>query len=363
MLFKEYDPLTDAMLQVMDNEGNIINPEWKPDITDEFVLECYKFMQFARTADLMAVSFQRQGRLYTYPPNLGQEAVACAVGKHIRPRDWLVPSFREMGAWLLKGAKPSDVYKYFGGFEDGSRFSEAPNFLPSVVPIASQLPHAVGIGFAINYKKMDSMVFTFAGDGATSEGDFHESLNFASLWKVPVLFVIQNNQYAISVPVKNQTRSKNLALKAIAYDIPSVKVDGNDFFALYKAVDEAVKHIRAGNGPVVMEAYTFRRGAHTTSDDPTLYRTSAEEQSWAERDPLKRLNGYLIARGLWHEEDDEPLIREYRKEVEKEFARYENAPPYHLEDAFIYMFKDMPNELKQQMDAYQAFAEWEEAQK
>jgi pyruvate dehydrogenase E1 component alpha subunit len=363
MLFKEFEPQKDKMFQVMDNDGNIINSKWKPDITDEFVLESYKFMNFARMADVMAVSFQRQGRMYTYPPNLGQEAIHCAIGKQVRKQDWLVSAFREMGLWLLKGAKLSDIFLYWGGYEDGSKFSGTPNMLPVSVPIASQLTHAVGIGYAINYRKEDSVVFAFVGDGGTSQGDFHEALNFGAVWKVPVVFVIQNNQYAISVPVAKQTASKNLAVKAVAYGMPGIKVDGNDFFAVYKAAEEAIKHAKSGKGPVLMEALTYRRGAHTTSDDPTLYRTDKEEKEWEEKDPLKRIRGYLASKGLWKEGDDEPLNEQYKKEVEKEFAVYENYPPYPVDDVFKYMFKDMPPDLIQQQMAYERFLKWQEAQK
>jgi pyruvate dehydrogenase E1 component alpha subunit len=363
MLFKEYDPQKDKMFQVMDNKGKIITPKWKPVITDDFVLECYKFMHFARLADLMAVSFQRQGRMYTYPPNLGQEAIATAVGKQIRKQDWLVPAFRELGSYLLKGGKLSDVFLYWGGFEDGSKFSGAPHFLPLSVPIGSQIPHAVGLGYAIKYRQEDGVVFAFVGDGGTSQGDFHEALNFAAVWKVPVIVIIQNNQYAISVSVKKQTVSKNLAIKAIGYGIPGIKVDGNDFFALYKATEEAIKHVKAGKGPVLIEALTYRRGAHTTSDDPTLYRTEKEEKEWEEKDPVKRLRNYLVSQGAWKEQDEEPLLEQYKKEIEKEFAVYENHPPYPVEDVFKYQFKDMPEELKQQQVAYEKFLQWREAQK
>jgi len=363
MVFKEYDPQKDKLFQVMDNQGKIITPKWKPEISDEFVLECYKFMQFIRTADLMAVSFQRQGRMYTYPPNLGQEAISTAVGKQMRKQDWLVPAFREMGTYLLKGGKLSDTFLYWGGFEEGSKFSGAPNFLPLSVPIASQLPHAVGIGYALKYRKEDGVVFAFVGDGGTSQGDFHEALNFGAVWKVPVVFIIQNNHYAISVPVNKQTATKNLALKAVAYGIPGVKVDGNDFFAVYKATEDAIKHAKEGNGPVLIEAVTYRRGAHTTSDDPSLYRPDKEEKEWEKKDPITRLKKYLITQKVWKEKDEEPLLAQYKKDVEKEFSVYENHKPYPIEDVFKYQFKDMPDDLKQQQVAYEKYVQWQEAQK
>ncbi len=361
-MFEKYNPLKNKVLNVMDDNGKIAVPGLKPDLSDEAVLEAYKFMLFARTADLMAVSYQRQGRMYTYPPNLGQEAIATAVGRIMRKQDWLVPAFREMAAWLSKGAKLSDIFLYWGGHEDGSRFSDAPNFLPSAVPIASQLVHAVGIGYSIKYKKEDSVVFAFVGDGGTSQGDFHEALNFAGVWQVPVVFIIQNNQFAISVPVQKQTASENLAIKACAYGIPGIKVDGNDFFAMYRAAQEAIAHAKAGKGPVLIEALTYRKGAHTTSDDPTLYRTKKEEEEWEQKDPVKRLRAYLTSNGSWKEDDDEPLLESYKKEVEKEFAVYENYPAYKLEDVFKYHYKDMPEDLRQQQASYEKFLKWQEAQ-
>lgn len=362
-MFKEYNPLEDKMLQVMDDNGKITAPGLKPTITDDELVDVYKKMQFARTLDLMMVSFQRQGRMYTYPPNWGQEAISAAAGKIMRTRDWLVPAFRELGAWLAKGAKLKDIFLYWGGHEDGSKFSGAPNFLPPSVPIASQLIHAAGIGFAINYKKEDSVVFAVVGDGGTSEGDFHEALNFASVWKVPVIFIIQNNQFAISVPVKMQTASKNLALKSVSYGMPGLKVDGNDFFAMYAALSESVEYARKGNGPVLIEAVTFRRGAHTTSDDPSLYRTEEEEKKWEAKDPVNRLRAYLVSQKLWKEEDDDPLIEEYKKKIEREFIEYENYPPYKLEDVFKYQYKDMPEDLKKQQVEYEKFLNWKEARK
>lgn len=364
MLFDEYDPINDKLFQVMDNNGKITAPQWKPDISDEMVLESYKFMLFARTADLMSVSYQRQGRMYTYPPNLGQEAIAVGAGKLFRPQDWLVPAFREMGAWLLKGARLRDLFSLWGGFEDGNLNSNAPNFLPICVPIASQLPHAAGIAYALKYQKKEGAVFAFVGDGGSSQGDFHEALNFAAVWKAPVIFIINNNQYAISVPLKKQTASRNLAVKAVAYGIPGIKVDGNDFFAVYRAALEARNHADNGNGPALLECVTYRKGAHTTSDDPSLYRSSEEEQLWEERDPIKRLRAWLAERSLWKEEDEPALIDEYKKEIDKEFSIYENHAPYPVEDVFRFHYHDMPPDLKQQQISYEKFLNWrKEAQK
>jgi pyruvate dehydrogenase E1 component alpha subunit len=362
-LFETFDPLQDQMFQVMDNSGKIINAKWKPKMADQVVLDAYKHMHFARMADLMAVSYQRQGRMFTYPPNLGQEAIATAAGFVMEADDWLVPAFREMAAYLLKGATLKDLFLYWGGYEEGSKYSGAKHFLPSSVPIASQLPHAVGIGYAIKYKKEKSVVFAFVGDGGTSEGDFHEAMNFAGVWQVPVVVIIQNNQYAISVPVRKQTAAKSLAVKSLAYGVRGIQVDGNDFFALHASIAEAADRARSGGGPALIEAFTFRRGAHTTSDDPSLYRTEEEEKSWEERDPIKRLGQYLIGKKLWKETDDEPLLEKYKQEVEAQFKQYETFPPYPLEDVFQYMFKEIPPDLKQQQVDYQKYLNWKEGLK
>lgn len=231
-MFNEYNPIDNKVFQIIDDKGKVINKAMMPAVSDEKLLKAYKDMLFARTADLQIVSYQRQGRIYTYPPNYGQEAISGAVGAIIGDNDWLVPAFREMGAMLAKGVTLKELFLYFMGYEDGSKFQNAKKTLPISVPIASQLLHAAGIGYEIKYNKKDEVVFAFVGDGGTSEGDFHEAVNFAGVWKVPVVFIIQNNQYGISTPTRMQTASESLAIKAVAYGVKGIKVDGNDYFAM-----------------------------------------------------------------------------------------------------------------------------------
>src|ERR1035437_2442332 len=250
MLFKDFDPREDKILRIIDNEGIVINKELMPDLDDKTIINAYKSMLFSRTADEMAVSYQRQGRMYTYPPVFGQEAIQIAAGLLIRENDWLAPAFREMAIMLAKGVTLKEIFLYYMGNEQGSNFSNANHVLPICVPIGSKLLHATGIGYSIKYQKKDEVVFPFIGDGGTSEGDFSEALNFAEVWKVPVIFTIQNNQYAISVPVQSQTKSVNLAVKSLAFGLPGIKVDGNDFFAMYVAYKTAFEYARAGKGAV-----------------------------------------------------------------------------------------------------------------
>ena len=359
MIFDDFDPREDKILRVIDNEGVVINSELMPDIGDDTIIEAYKSMLFARTADEMAVSYQRQGRMYTYPPNLGQEAISAAVGMIMRDNDWLVPAFRELGAMLAKGVTMKEIFLYYMGNEEGNNFKNAHHMLPICIPIGTQLLHATGIGYAINFLKKDEVVFTFIGDGGTSEGDFSEALNFASVWKVPVVSTIQNNQYAISVPVRNQTKSINLAVKSCAFGLPGIKVDGNDFFAMYVAYKQAFKYAKAGNGPVLIEAYTYRKGAHTTSDDPTKYRTKEEEMEWDKADPLMRLKKFITNKGIWKENEEE-LLKKYKNNVDQQFTDAENFMPYQLNDVFDYMYVDMPDDLKKQKTDYEKFLKWKE---
>ena len=362
-MFEQFDPADDKMLQVIDNNGKVISKELMPHLSDDEMVKLYKDMLFVRTLDHMIVSYQRQGRVYTYPPNYGQEAIGVAAGAVLRHEDWLVPAFRELGAWLAKGVTMRDVFMFNMGFEEGVSFKDANHMLPSSVPIASQLLHASGIGYAIKYQKKDEMVMAFVGDGGTSEGDFHEALNFAGVWKVPVIFVVQNNQYAISVPVAMQTASINMAIKSKAYGIAGLKVDGNDIFAMLAAFRYAHEYTRKEQKPVLIEAVTYRRGAHTTSDDPTKYRTTDEEKLWDKRDPLRRMKLFLEKKKLWSDAEEKRLTDEYSKEIDRQFIETEETVQYPLEDIFKYMYSEMPQELRDQQVEHEKFLQWKNARK
>ncbi len=362
-MFDQFDPADDKMLQVIDNNGKVISKELMPKLSDDEMLKLYKDMLFVRSLDHMIVSYQRQGRVYTYPPNYGQEAIGVAAGAVLRHDDWLVPAFRELGAWLAKGATMKYVFMFNMGFEEGTKFAGANHMLPSSVPIASQLLHAAGIGYAIKYEKKDEVVMAFVGDGGTSEGDFHEALNFAGVWKVPVIFVVQNNQYAISVPVKMQTASINMAIKSKAYGIKGIKVDGNDIFAMLTAFRYAHEYARKESLAVLIEAVTYRKGAHTTSDDPTKYRTTEEEKKWDLKDPLRRMKLFLEKKKLWSDAQEEKLVDEYNKEIDRQFMETEQTVTYPLEDAFKYTYAEMPQELRDQQIEHEKFLQWKNGRK
>lgn len=351
MLFEQFDPLKNEMLQIMDPEGNIVRPELMPELDQATLMEIYRTMLFSRVIDTKALQYQRQGRMLTYAPNLGQEAAQAASIAATLPTDWIATSFRELGAWLYRGAPLELMLLYWYGNEIGMHMPEDVRVLPVSVPIASQLQHAVGLAHAAKYRGLTDIAVGFVGDGGTSQGDFHEALNNAAVMEAPVVFLIQNNQYAISVPRRAQTKAANLALKATAYGMPGILVDGNDVFAVYAAVHEAVERARAGGGPSLIELYTYRMGPHTTSDDPTIYRLQAEVDEWKAKDPIDRFKKWLIAQGHWTEEQDQEMLQKYEAHVRATFEqKVEKSEPVKLLDIFNHTYATMPDNLKRQYE-------------
>lgn len=357
MLIDKYNPLLGEMLQIMDQDGNIPDENLIPDLSGEKLLELYKTMLLTRSADNKALQLQRQGRMLTYAPNTGQEAAQVGSAAAMEKNDWLVPAFRELGAWLHKGINLEQIYLYWYGNELGSKFPEDIRMLPISIPIASQALHATGIAMAASIKGERDVAVAYVGDGATSTGDFNEALNFAGVFNAPVVFVVQNNQFAISVARQSQTKAKTLAQKAVAAGIPGIIVDGNDILAVYAVVKEAVERARDGGGPTLIEAYTYRLGAHTTSDDPTKYREDREVEEWWPKDPVKRLKAYLINKGLWSEEKDEAQVAEYDEYALDVFRRVEATGETKVEDIFNYNYKELPEHLKEQYAEYVQYLE------
>ncbi|MCM0649519.1 pyruvate dehydrogenase (acetyl-transferring) E1 component subunit alpha [Clostridium swellfunianum] len=357
MLPEIYNPLEGKMFSILDKDGNILDESLVPQIENEKLIEMYKTMLLTRCADNKALQLQRQGRMLTYAPNTGQEAAQVGSAAAIEERDWLVPAFRELGAWLYKGMSLEKVYLYWFGNEFGSKLPENVKMLPIAVPIATQFNHAVGLAMAAKIRGLDEVSIAYIGDGGTSEGDFHEALNFAGVFNSPVVFIVQNNQYAISVSRTIQTKSKTIAQKATAYGIPGIQVDGNDILAVHAATKEAVDRARRGEGPTLIEALTYRLGAHTTSDDPTRYREDSEVEEWKEKDPMKRFKKYLIDRGLWSEEKDKAQIEEFEKYALEVFKKVEASGDTELEDIFKYHYSDMPKHLVEQYEEYKAYLE------
>ena len=355
MLFEKYDPLKGEMLQILDHEGKIVNDKLEPKISKDTLLKMYRTMVLGRVADEKALQFQRQGRMLTYAPNIGQEAAQVGPMAALKDNDWLVLAFREFNAMLYKGVTLEQAFLYWYGNERGSRYADEVKVLPINVPIGSQINHAAGVAYASKLQKKDEVAIVFIGDGGTSHGEFHEGMNFASTFDVPMITIIQNNQYAISTPRHKATKAKTLAQKAVAYGIPGIQVDGNDPLAMYLAVEEARKRAIKGDGPTLIEAVTYRIGPHTTSDNPKLYREDEEVEKWMEKDPIKRFKKYLIDKKLWSDKKDEELYEEHKQNVLDTFKHVEETGEVSLEEIFEYTYENMTPNLIEQMEYYKEY--------
>src|SRR5687768_14197599 len=303
-------------LSILDADGKL-DAALEPDISPELLKRLYRGMVLGRRLDERMVRLQRQGRVGTFAPIKGQEASQIGSVATLRSQDWMVPSFRETAAMLWRGWPIERMLRFFAGQLEGGQPGPDQHDLPITIPVATQVPHAVGLAYAAQYRGDDVVVMVYFGDGATSEGDFHEALNFAGVWHVPVVFVCQNNQWAISVPLKKQTHSRTIAQKALAYGLPGLQVDGNDVLAVYAATREAVERARAGDGPTLIECVTYRLGVHTTADDPTKYRSNEEVAEWERKDPLTRFSAYLKKKGLLEEGVEAQVDEEIARAVER----------------------------------------------
>lgn len=311
-------------LQILDPEGDV-DEDLEPDLDDGTLKEFYYHMKRGRLLDERGLSLSHGGRLGIFAPAKGQEAAQVGSASALDEDDWLVPSYRDHIAGFVRGLNLEYVLQYWAGDERGLDDGTDYNTYPISIPVGSQPLHAVGEAYAHRVDGEDTVVMTYFGDGATSTGDTQEALNFAGAWDVPVVFVCQNNQYAISVPRDNkQTGAKTLAQKAIGYGIEGIQVDGNDILAMYEAASEAVERARNGGGPTLLEAVTFRRGPHTTPDDPDRYRSDEEEEKWEQRDPIDRFERYLLDRDIIDEDDIESVTEEASQEVKEAVKRFEN---------------------------------------
>jgi pyruvate dehydrogenase E1 component alpha subunit len=294
-----------------------------PDLSEEQLVRLYRAMLLARAADERMMKLQLQGRMGTFPLCTGHEAAVCGAAFALRETDWYVGAYRDLGGRLVRGEALANYLLFWAGYEEGNVSPEAGRTLPTSVIVGSQTLHAVGIAYAMKYRQQDSAVLTLMGDGATSGGDFHEAVNFASVWDAPVVFLCVNNQWAISLPVNRQTRSRTIAQKAVAYDIPGVRVDGNDALAVYRATREAMERARGGAGPTLIEAITYRIMQHTSADDPTRYRSEADVRPWWPREPIPRFRAYLENKGLWNDHRQADLDAEVRTEVDAAVREFE----------------------------------------
>ncbi len=325
----------------------------------EDLVALYRAMVRTRAFDAKAIALQRTGRLGTYASSLGQEAVSVGVASAMRAVDVLLPSFREHGAQLWRGARPEELFLYWGGDERGNSFAAAPHDFPNCVPVASHAPHAAGVALAMKLRHEPRVAVCVFGDGATSKGDVAEAMNMAGVWRLPVVFVVDNNGWAISVPRAAQSAAQTLAQKAIAAGIPGEQVDGNDVVAVSAAARRAIERARAGAGASLIEAVSYRLGDHTTADDASRYRDDAEvTRHWPE-EPLLRLRQYLTNSGAWAKMDEERLLEECAAEIDAAADAYMATAAQDRSTIFDFTFAQAPADLVAQREEPSRFVEAE----
>ncbi|TVX93381.1 pyruvate dehydrogenase (acetyl-transferring) E1 component subunit alpha [Paenibacillus agilis] len=301
------------LFQILELDGTLRDDSMV--INEKLAIEMYKLLVLNRVFDRKLVNMQRKGQIGTYAPFEGQEASQVGSALALSKQDWMFPTYRDHAAMLTFGYEMVKIIWYWMGRIEGCIPPDNRNIMPPYVPIATQIPQAAGAAWASKYKNETACSIAYFGDGATSEGDFHEGLNMASVFKAPVVFFCQNNGYAISVPLSRQTSSETIAQKAIAYNMENVRVDGNDVFAVYVATKNALEAARSGKGPTLIEAVTYRYGAHTTADDPSRYRSIEESESWRPRDPILRLEAYLFKQGMLDKDIQTRIVGEAERLV------------------------------------------------
>ncbi|HVV69428.1 MAG TPA: pyruvate dehydrogenase (acetyl-transferring) E1 component subunit alpha [Gammaproteobacteria bacterium] len=336
-------------IQFLNAEGKLTQP-LPPFAQDpQVLLDMYRHMVFTRIFDAKAVTLQRTGKMGTFPSSLGQEAIAAGIAQVMHQEDLLVPYYRDQGIMMARGVKPAKIFAYWGGDERGSDFEPAHDF-PISVPIATQLLHACGAAYAISLRKQPRAVLTTCGDGGTSEGDFYEAINFAGVFKVPLVFVVNNNQWAISVPRNHQTGAVTIAQKAIAGGFEGIQVDGNDPLAVGDVVGKALDKARKGLGPTLVEAITYRLCDHTTADDAKRYVNKADLDNAWQCEPIARLRRYLESQQLWTENDEEKLQQQCAEEIALAVNEYLNLPPQPATAMLDYLYATLPEAYREQRE-------------
>ena len=355
---EEENASLDEMLRVLRDDG-LADPATDPKLSKDAVLRLYRYMLLERLLDGRMLSLQRQGRIGFYGPSVGQEAAIVGAALAMEPQDWIVPQYREPGAALLRGMPLAQlVAQLFGNDQDPIRGRQMPchyayrqgNFMSIASTVGTQIPHAVGVAWAAKIRKDPIACLVYFGDGGTSTADFHVGMNFAGVFQVPVVFLCNNNQWAISLPVRRQTATETIAEKAIAYGFDGVRVDGMDALAVVAAVREAQRKARSGGGPTLVEALTYRLGPHSSSDDPSRYRDEAEVEPWRRSDPIDILRKHLMAQGFWDDDAEKRLLQELDDAITEAVHAVERSPPPPIETLFTDVYQEMPWHLREQLE-------------
>ena len=341
------------MVQVLDEEGNVVNNDLLPDLSDEELVELMERMVWTRVLDQRSISLNRQGRLGFYAPTAGQEASQLASHYALEKEDYVLPGYRDVPQLIWHGLPLTKAFLFSRGHFIGNQFPEGVNALSPQIIIGAQFIQTAGVALGLKKRGKKNVAITYTGDGGSSQGDFYEGINFASAYKAPAIFVIQNNNYAISTPRDQQTAAKTLAKKSVSVGIPGVLVDGMDALAVYAITKEARERAVNGEGPTLIETLTYRYGPHTMAgDDPTRYRTSDEDSDWEKKDPLVRFRKYLEAKNLWSEEKENEVMEKAKEEIKTAIKEADNTPKQKVTDLMEIMYDEMPQNLAEQYEIY-----------
>ncbi|GAA0325039.1 pyruvate dehydrogenase (acetyl-transferring) E1 component subunit alpha [Bacillus carboniphilus] len=339
--------------QILNEEGKVVNESAMPDLTDEQLQELMKRMVYTRILDQRSISLNRQGRLGFYAPTAGQEASQIASQFALEKEDWILPGYRDVPQIVWHGLPLYQAFLFSRGHFQGNQAPEGVNVLSPQIIIGAQYIQTAGVALGIKKRGQKAVAITYTGDGGTSQGDFYEGINFAGAFKAPAIFVVQNNQFAISTPVSVQTAAETLAQKAVAAGIPGIQVDGMDPLAVYAAVRDARERAVNGEGPTLIETMCYRYGPHTMAgDDPTRYRTSELDDEWEKRDPLIRFRKFLEEKGIWNEDMENEVIEQAKEEIKDAIKKADEAPKQKVTDLISIMHEEMPYNLKEQLEIY-----------
>ncbi|MCJ8006118.1 pyruvate dehydrogenase (acetyl-transferring) E1 component subunit alpha [Lederbergia wuyishanensis] len=341
------------MVQILNEKGEIVNDELVPDISDEQLTELMRRMVYTRILDQRSISLNRQGRLGFYAPTAGQEASQLASHFALEKEDFILPGYRDVPQIIWHGLPLYKAFLFSRGHFVGNQIPEGVNVIPPQIIIGAQYVQAAGVALGMKKRGKKSVAVTYTGDGGSSQGDFYEGINFAGAYGAPAIFIVQNNQFAISTPRDKQTAATTIAQKAVSAGIPGVLVDGMDPLAVYAVVKEARERAINGGGPTLIETMCYRYGPHTMAgDDPTRYRTSDTDSEWEKKDPLVRFRNFLVNKGIWNEEIENEVIEQAKEDIKVAIKKADDTPKQKVTDLISNMYEELPNNLQEQYEIY-----------
>ncbi|WP_179134133.1 pyruvate dehydrogenase (acetyl-transferring) E1 component subunit alpha [Halobacillus massiliensis] len=341
------------MFQILNEKGEIVNEDAMPDLSDEDLKEIMKRMVYTRILDQRSIALNRQGRLGFYAPTAGQEASQLGSQFALEKADFILPGYRDVPQLIWHGLPLTQAFLFSRGHFKGNQMPEGVNAVSPQIIIGAQITQAADVGLGFKKRKEDAIAITYTGDGGASQGDFYEGLNFAGAFGAQTVFVVQNNRFAISVPVEKQSAAQTIAQKAVAAGIEGIQVDGMDVLAVYAATKEARKRAVDGEGPTLIETLTYRYGPHTMAgDDPTRYRTEDMDTDWEKKDPIVRFRTFLESKDLWSEEDENEVIEQAKADVKAAIKEADSTPKQKVTELMENMYEELPSNLQEQYEEY-----------